>query len=97
MKNVKVSCSEPLCPNELKVTLKDGVEIDYCPHCKGVWLDKGELDKIIDAQEQETEKIEIFHQQEYYKQAEKYKYPKEEYKPYYKHYKKKSIWKELFD
>jgi hypothetical protein len=27
---------------------RSGVEIDYCPRCRGVWLDRGELDKIID-------------------------------------------------
>ncbi len=27
---------------------RQGVEIDYCPECRGVWLDKGELDKIIE-------------------------------------------------
>jgi hypothetical protein len=27
---------------------RNGVEIDYCPECRGVWLDRGELDKIID-------------------------------------------------
>ena len=27
---------------------RQGVEIDYCPDCRGVWLDRGELDKIID-------------------------------------------------
>jgi len=27
---------------------RNGVEIDYCPQCRGVWLDRGELDKIID-------------------------------------------------
>lgn len=27
---------------------RNGVEIDYCPDCRGVWLDRGELDKIID-------------------------------------------------
>lgn len=26
---------------------KNGIEIDYCPECRGVWLDRGELDKII--------------------------------------------------
>jgi hypothetical protein len=29
---------------------RNGVEIDYCPKCRGVWLDRGELDKIIDRQ-----------------------------------------------
>lgn len=32
----------------LKVAERQGVEIDYCPDCRGVWLDRGELDKIID-------------------------------------------------
>ena len=39
------------CPvdNEtLLMTQRDGVEIDYCPKCRGVWLDRGELDKIIE-------------------------------------------------
>lgn len=30
------------------MTVRDGVEIDYCPICRGIWLDKGELDKLID-------------------------------------------------
>lgn len=30
---------------------RSGVEIDYCPECRGVWLDRGELDKIIDKSE----------------------------------------------
>ena len=39
------------CPNDgetLVMTERQGVEIDYCPKCRGVWLDKGELDKIIE-------------------------------------------------
>ena len=32
----------------LVVTERSGVEIDYCPQCRGVWLDRGELDKVID-------------------------------------------------
>lgn len=32
----------------LQMTDRQGVEIDYCPTCRGVWLDRGELDKIID-------------------------------------------------
>jgi Zn-finger nucleic acid-binding protein len=38
----------PTCNVELKMTDRQGVEIDYCPNCRGVWLDRGELDKIID-------------------------------------------------
>lgn len=40
------------CPVCKDVTLlmaeKHGVEIDYCPECRGIWLDRGELDKIIE-------------------------------------------------
>lgn len=37
------------CPNEnLVMTERQGVEIDYCPHCRGVWLDRGELDKLLE-------------------------------------------------
>lgn len=32
----------------LLVTERSGIEIDYCPTCRGVWLDRGELDKIIE-------------------------------------------------
>lgn len=38
----------PACKVELRITERQNVEIDYCPQCRGVWLDRGELDKIID-------------------------------------------------
>lgn len=39
----------PVCVSErLVMTDRQGVEIDYCPKCRGVWLDRGELDKIIE-------------------------------------------------
>jgi uncharacterized protein len=38
----------PACMVELKITDRQGVEIDYCPQCRGVWLDRGELDKMLD-------------------------------------------------
>lgn len=38
----------PTCPDAtLAITERVGVEIDYCPVCRGVWLDRGELDKIL--------------------------------------------------
>lgn len=40
----------PLCVDQaLQPHVRSGVEIDVCPHCKGVWLDRGELDKLVDA------------------------------------------------
>jgi len=38
----------PVDNTDLQMTERQGVEIDYCPTCRGVWLDRGELDKIID-------------------------------------------------
>jgi uncharacterized protein len=39
----------PVCTDAtLAMSNREGIEIDYCPKCRGVWLDRGELDKIID-------------------------------------------------
>ncbi len=39
----------PICTStDLVMSERQGVEIDYCPQCRGIWLDRGELDKIID-------------------------------------------------
>jgi Zn-finger nucleic acid-binding protein len=39
----------PTCPDSVLVMAdRSGIEIDYCPTCRGVWLDRGELDKIIE-------------------------------------------------
>ena len=38
----------PVCPEStLLMSDRQGVEIDYCPNCRGVWLDRGELDKLV--------------------------------------------------
>jgi Zn-finger nucleic acid-binding protein len=39
----------PVCKTErLSMMARQGIEIDYCPKCRGVWLDRGELDKIVE-------------------------------------------------
>lgn len=39
----------PVCKSQaLQMSERQGIEIDYCPQCRGVWLDRGELDKIIE-------------------------------------------------
>lgn len=38
----------PTCRVDLVMSERKGIEIDYCPQCRGVWLDRGELDKIIE-------------------------------------------------
>lgn len=69
----------PVCKDvNLVMTERQGVEIDYCPSCRGVWLDRGELDKIIDRSAQQTQS---------HHQHQEYQAPKqthhESYKPQY--------------
>ncbi len=45
------SMSCPVCAVPLAMSDRQGIEIDYCPQCRGVWLDRGELDKIIERSE----------------------------------------------
>jgi uncharacterized protein len=44
--NVPFDC--PRCGTVLTMSERAGVEIDYCPQCRGIWLDRGELDKIVE-------------------------------------------------
>ena len=75
----------PTCSVELRITDRQGIEIDYCPKCRGVWLDRGELDKIIERAALETRPPEP----EYDDRRDSYG------KPYYK--KRKSFFGDLFD
>ena len=50
------------CPHdgtELQMTERQTIEIDYCPTCRGVWLDRGELDKIIERSHQEIPRTQV--------------------------------------
>lgn len=38
----------PIDGSELRISERQGIEIDYCPQCRGIWLDRGELDKLLD-------------------------------------------------
>ncbi len=38
----------PIDGTELRITDRQGIEIDYCPQCRGIWLDRGELDKVLE-------------------------------------------------
>lgn len=83
----------PVCTDtELVISERQGIEIDYCPKCRGVWLDRGELDKIIDRtsqfnnQQQSNSKNEsIIDNSKYYNND------------YYKRKKRKSFFDDLFD
>lgn len=88
----------PNCDETLLMSERMSVEIDYCPKCRGVWLDKGELDKLLDiaAQQMEQQKPNIqqppSYKQEYYKE-DYHKHQKEGYFPK----KKKSFLSDFLD
>ncbi len=46
--NAAVGMPCPVCKVALVMSDRQGVEIDYCPQCRGIWLDRGELDKILE-------------------------------------------------
>ena len=49
----------PVCEDvTLLMSQRNGIEIDYCPQCRGIWLDRGELDKIVERAKLEEEKYE---------------------------------------
>jgi Zn-finger nucleic acid-binding protein len=85
----------PACKDSvLSMTERQGVEIDFCPKCRGVWLDRGELDKIIEKSAVTTEAPPPVQQNNNYQQPQQ-QHPQQ---PYYKGYKRrKSFLEELFD
>jgi len=58
----------PECNNDLLLTERQGVEIDYCPACRGVWLNKGELDKIIERSNTVNPSHPVEYDREYHKE-----------------------------
>lgn len=49
----------PSCELDLAMADRQGIEIDYCPSCRGIWLDRGELDKIIERSSRESPGIQV--------------------------------------
>lgn len=81
----------PVCKDvKLVISDKQGIEIDYCPECRGVWLDRGELDKIIERSFQPQQ------QMNNYKNPEPRHYDDDYYKYGYKK-KKRGFLDDLFD
>lgn len=82
----------PVCKEvNLVMTDRQGIEIDYCPECRGVWLDRGELDKLIDRSM--SRQAPAHHHDVYHDRSQKY----EKSDPYYKKKKHESLLGELFD
>ena len=74
----------PICNVDLLMSERQGVEIDYCPQCRGVWLDRGELDKIIE-RNQSAAAPAADDRRTMVQPKEAYQVPKEEYRGSGKH------------
>lgn len=62
----EVAMKCPIDQTVLEITNRNNIEIDYCPQCRGVWLDRGELDKIIERSESSSQPPAQSHQREYH-------------------------------
>lgn len=102
----------PVCKTSLALSDRNGIEIDYCPQCRGVWLDRGELDKIIERDAQQYQQAPqaapqqpapppqgYAQQPQGYSQPQGYADPRYGYsdKKYYKQKRKKHWLEEIFD
>jgi hypothetical protein len=55
----------PVCKTpDLLMTVRSNVEIDYCPTCRGIWLDRGELDKLLNQLDDSREPVRADHSRE---------------------------------
>jgi uncharacterized protein len=95
-----MSC--PVCAVPLAMSDRQGIEIDYCPQCRGVWLDRGELDKIIERSSPPAPQASPaappppMQQQGYAQPQQGYQKPYGD-PGYYKHKKRKSWLEDIFD
>jgi len=84
----------PICSVELVMSERQGIEIDYCPKCRGVWLDRGELDKII---EKSAPSAPGMKQEEIRNAPPQYQHHDDHHKHHHGYKRKKSFLEELFD
>jgi len=80
----------PVCSVDLVMSEKQSIEIDYCPKCRGIWLDRGELDKIIERSAPPQVRG-------YQEKQEVYRGKDDHHHDEYKKHKHKSFLQELFD
>jgi uncharacterized protein len=93
----------PMCTeSDLLMTERLSIEIDYCPQCRGVWLDRGELDKIIERSEREQAQVAVAPARQTQRPAQQthdghHGYSEKQHYENQGYRRKKSVWQELFD
>ncbi len=88
----------PVCKEtKLVITERQGIEIDYCPDCRGVWLDRGELDKLIERSAPAPLTNREPERNRYREREHKHHDDRDDYKYDYKKKKKEGFLGEFFD
>ncbi|HWK66174.1 MAG TPA: zf-TFIIB domain-containing protein [Rhizobiaceae bacterium] len=97
----------PIDNSDLVMAERQGIEIDYCPKCRGVWLDRGELDKIIERSAAQEQPRAALDEGRHYAPRENDRYARDDHRPHrdgdrhrgdHRPYKKrKSLLGEIFD
>jgi len=94
------SCQAEHSKPELMMSERSGIEIDYCPRCRGIWLDRGELDKLLEKAAREPLESDSSRPRKESYGDRRYDYDKDRDYDKHKHpggYRKKSLLSELFD
>jgi Zn-finger nucleic acid-binding protein len=87
----------PRCQVDLAISDRQGVEIDFCPQCRGVWLDRGELDKITERAARFVDRDDDDDDARQRGFERRPDYDREHYDRDRYYHKRKSFWSELFD
>ena len=89
----------PICNIPLTMAERQGVEIDYCQKCRGIWLDRGELDTIIERSTQKIPSQPYAEQQEsrYNERYDKHRDDHHDRHDHDHHKRKKGFLQDLFD
>ena len=89
----------PVCTTvSLVMSERQGIEIDYCPQCRGVWLDRGELDKVIERSVAGSSGQRFDERREDSRDYKSYEHDREPYREgHYKKKKREGFLSELFD
>ncbi|KJS18533.1 MAG: hypothetical protein VR69_00075 [Peptococcaceae bacterium BRH_c4b] len=78
----------PRCTEELQETTKSGVLVDACPRCRGIWLDRGELEKLMGKAREYQQDYEHYYEKEH---KDNYKHLDDHDNYHHKHHKKKGL------
>lgn len=84
----------PIDDTQLVMSDRQGIEIDYCPKCRGIWLDRGELDKIIERSAGDQQVSQPVREQSY---QEDFRYSDDKRQYDRPHKKRKSFLSDIFD